>query len=153
MIGWMWFAIVQLIMLIFTVLGWVLLIPACLLHAWDKDAKSIKDGRPIDTWIACRCFNAIYGNPEDGVSGQCALVWVNGVNSPYMPLPPFVLPLWQGKLFVWFWDAWRAYCWSALRNSCDALKYRFAWANGPQATILGRKVGWWEENGRKVPIL
>lgn len=138
-LGWLWYAIVQLIMLFFTVLGWVLLIPVCVRQAWFVSAlPSIKDGkRTIDRWQFAP-LGCIYDNPEDGVSGQYALVWVNGVTSLYMPHAP-----------AW----WRAYCWSAWRNSCDNLKYVFAWQNGPQALISGHKIGWWLENGKKVPVL
>ena len=136
-LGWLWYVVVQLIMLIAMVIGWGLLIPFCVLQIWVRNAKSIKDGRIIDTWAFP--INAVYGNPEDGVSGQCALIWLNGTTQgPYMPNAP-----------VW----WRAYCWSAWRNSVDGLKYVFAWSSGPQATIWGHKIGWWWENGQKVPVL
>jgi hypothetical protein len=138
-IGWLWFTVVQLIQLLATVLGWVVLIPFCLTHAWYVSAiPSVKDNqRRVDRWRFAP-VGFLYDNPEDGVSGIYALIWINGVLSPYMPDAP-----------AW----WRAYCWSAWRNSCDNLKYVFAWSKGPQALILGRKVGWWPENGRKVPVL
>lgn len=150
-LSWIWFFIVQLIMLVATVLGWFVLIPFCLAQAWtiwehtpvgSIELKSIKDGRRIDTWSA-PLLKWIYGNPEDGVSGQQTLI--NG-NQPYMPNA---------------WAPWRAYCWSALRNSCDELKYIFAWKNGPihewTWTLLGKvrnaKMGWQKENGYNVPVL
>ena len=140
-LGWIWYISVQLIMLFFTVLGWFLLLPFCLRQAWDGPTRhrlsNKGDGREIDTW-RWRPLNRIYGNPEDGVSGQCAIIYLNGNASPYMP-----------HASAW----WRAYCWSALRNSCDNLKYVFAWRRGPQAMFLGHKVGWWLENGYKVPVL
>lgn len=138
--AWLWFAAVQLISLVATVVGWIVLIPFCLGRLWllDMQAKSIKDGRFIDTWDL-PFIQAIYGNPEDGVSGAQALI--NG-SEPYMP------------------DAWpplRAYCWSALRNSCDNLKYVFAWKDGPfkQWTFFGRPqhAGWQMENGFNVPVI
>jgi hypothetical protein len=139
--GWIWYVIVQLIMMEFTILGWFLLLPFCLTHAWFRGTialVSIKDKRPIDAW-KWNLLNYVYANPEDGVSGQCAIIYNNGLPGPYMPNAP-----------AW----WRAYCWSAWRNSCDSLKYRFAWGNGPQAVLFNRwKVGWWPENGRKVPVL
>jgi len=113
--AWLWFAIVQLVMLAATVLGWLLLIPFCLAQAWIADASSIKDGRPIDRW-SWKPLNSIYGNMEDGVSGQTALIWVNGSLSYYRPRA---------------WAPWRAYLWSAWRNSADGLKYAFLWKNGP----------------------
>jgi hypothetical protein len=163
-LGWLWYIVVQLIMAFFMVLGWLLLIPFCLAHAWEAPSRhrvSIKDNRPIDIW-RWRPLNKVYGNPEDGVSGQQAIVWdpAGTAQVPYMPLPAFALRLWtlaplnwQARIFVWLLDAWRAYCWSAWRNSSDGLKYLFAWSRGPQATIRGYKIGWWEENGKKVPLL
>lgn len=138
-LGWFWYATVQLVMLLFTVLGWFLLLPFCIAQYWyfETPKLSIKDSRPIDYW-SCDCLNWVYGNPEDGVSGQQALIELNGSVSPYLP-----------HASAW----WRAYCWSALRNSCDNLKYVFAWRRGPQAMLLGHKVGWWPENGWKVPVL
>lgn len=148
---WLKFAAVQLAMLATTVAGWFLLIPFCLTQAWettypvddraDKVSKSIKDGRTIDRWSAP--LNYVYGNPEDGVSGQQARVWdPYGTLQPYMPGVP---------------DWWRAYCWSALRNSCDNLKYVFADPKGPLVTfkLFGRtaKIGWQMENGYNVPVL
>jgi hypothetical protein len=139
--GWIWYITAQFIMCFFMVLGWGLLIPFCLTHAWNtRLALSIKDPRRrIDVWDWMP-LNYVYGNPEDGVSGQCALVG-NADNTalvPYMPNAP-----------AW----WRAYLWCGWRNSCDALKYRFAWPNGPCATILGHKVGWFDYAGRRLPVL
>lgn len=137
--AWLWFALVQLIMLAATVVGWVVLIPFCLGRRWGVDPKpSIKDGlRAIDRW-EWEPLNYVYGNPEDGVSG----LWALTSAGDYMP----------GA-----WAPWRAYCWSALRNSCDNLKYVFAWEQGPllERSILGRnvKLGWQKENGFNVPVL
>lgn len=139
-LGWLWYVVVQLIMAVFMVIGWFLLIPFCLKHAWFLSAwGSIDDQRVIDVW-SWLPLNRVYGNLEDGVSGQQALVWnkEGTARVPYMPNAP-----------AW----WRAYCWSAWRNSCDNLKYVFAWENGPQATIFGHKFGWWPENNQRVPLL
>jgi hypothetical protein len=140
-LGWIWFFTLQAIMGFFALLGWFVLIPFCLSEAWFRGTialVSIKDGRPIDAW-KWNPLNYVYGNPEDGVSGQQALIGdAAGQLVPYMPDAP-----------AW----WRAYLWSGWRNSCDALKYRFAWANGPSAMILGKKVGWWDYYGRKLPVL
>ena len=134
---WAWFAVVQLISLVATVLGWVLLVPFCLSHAWKLGPKSIKDERIIDVW-SWASLNLVYGNPEDGVSGMFALVQGN---QEYMP---------SSKVPAW----WRAYCWSALRNSCDNLKYVFAWKGGPfWRREFGRfyvQAGWYP-NG--LPVL
>lgn len=141
--AWIWFAIVQLISLGAMVVGWVLLIPFCLAQAWEMSPMpSIKDGqRPIDRW-RWRWLGFAFDNPEDGVSGAQALIWVDGKQVPYMPDA---------------WPPWRAYCWSAWRNSADNLKYVFAWEKGPfkQWTLFGRpqKAGFQQENGFNVPIL
>lgn len=138
--AWPWFALVQIISLVAMIVGWVVLIPFCLLQAWTPAAqKSIKgDGRSIDAW-RWKLLGYVCNNPEDGVSGQTALVQGN---QPYMPNA---------------WAPWRAYCWSAWRNSADNLKYVFAWEAGPlkEFTLFGRthKIGWQRENGFKVPVL
>lgn len=134
---------VQAIQLVAMVVALLVLIPFCLRRAWTRDAVSIKDGRSIDRWN-WRPLNYVCGNPEDGVSGQTAKLIGGG---PYMP------------------DAnpiWRAYCWSALRNSVDNLKYVFAW-HGDFAPlwsyrwqvgsyIVHGKAGWQPENGYNVPV-
>lgn len=154
---WLRYVMIQIVQLIAMVLGWVFLIPFCLLQAWKSSAQlSIKgDGRKIDEW-KWSLLNYVYGNPEDGVSGQQAVVFVNGQPTHYYSLGTSV--------------AWCAYRWSALRNSCDALKYRFAYAKGPLKTFtfggwglklgsykvtipdLSFKVGWQPENGFNVPV-
>lgn len=142
-LAWVWYTIVQLISLMAALIGVVVLIPVCLAFQYTagRPAKSIKDGRVIDAW-KWDWMNFIYGNPEDGVSGVFARIWINGTTqTPYMPNA---------------WAPWRAYCWSALRNSADNLKYVFAWSKGPYAELvfLGRtwKFGWQKENGIKVPV-
>lgn len=136
--AWTWFAVVQLICLVATLVGWVLLIPFCLARAWVTDVTSNKDGRPIDRW-RWKPLNLIYGNPEDGVSGQTALIWVNGSLSFYMRDA---------------WAPWRAYLWSAWRNSADNLKYAFQWSGGPfrrwQSRTLYVQLGW---NTSGLPVI
>ena len=141
-VAWVWFGIAQLVMAILAVIGWVVLILPCLLEAWEPSPiPSINaDHRKIDRW-ACPWLNWIWGNPEDGVSGLTALVWVSGsARGPYWPGCPNA--------------ALRAYTWSAWRNSCDALKYTFAvtWFGTPSTVIVGRRVGWSVENGRAVLV-
>lgn len=137
-LAWIWFAVVQLISLVATVIGWLVLLPFCAAHAWKLGPKSIKDARIIDMW-SWGPLNLVYGNPEDGVSGMFALVQGD---QEYMP---------KANAFS------RAYCWSALRNSCDNLKYVFAWKAGPfkQWTLFGRPqhAGWQMENGFNVPVI
>lgn len=141
---WTWFWLAQLIMGALTIVGWVALIPACLLRAWEPSPiPSINDGRAIDRWRWP--LNAVYGNPEDGVSGSDAIVWINGTTrAPFMPgaYPP-----------------WRAWAWSAWRNPTDALKYTLALGvQGPQMQprkLWGRTLrgGWSVENKRPVLVL
>lgn len=141
--AWVRFIGVQLLHTAATLLGFVMLAPACFFLAWDQwpTAKSLKDNRTIDAWQWP--INAVYGNPEDGVSGKYAIV--NG--QPYMPNAD---------------PRWRAYCWSAARNSADGLKYLTAWPAGTMLfskyyTLFGRqhhaKGGWQNENGFNVPVL
>jgi len=114
--------------------GIVALAPFCYLHAWTLSTLdgSNKDGRPIDHWNTS-WLRVIYDNPEDGVSGQQALIW-NSTGTALMPYLPKAS------------TAWRAYRWSAIRNSADGLKYLFAWKEGPLKTftLFGRthKIGW-----------
>lgn len=147
--AWLYFALVQLVGLATGVAGLLVLAPACYLHAWTApDTLSIKPvplGRKVDRW-RWDWLNAVWGNPEDGVSGQQALIWIHGKQSPFMP---------GAK------PGWRAYVWSALRNPSDRMKYRFPWASGPlyqrRFSVFGRKLqfkaGWQLENGVKVPVL
>ena len=136
--AWIWFALVQAVSLLAMVLGWILLIPFCLAQAWRESAISNKDGRSIDIW-SWKPLNLLYGNPEDGVSGQAALIWVNGALSIYKPNA---------------WAPWRAYCWSAWRNSADNLKYVFKWIGGPfkrwQNGVFYVQLGW---NTDGLPVL
>jgi hypothetical protein len=145
MMAWLWFAVVQLVSLIAMVAGWLILIVPCALQAWHDVPSQFDPTRQVDAWSWP--INAVYGNPEDGVSGQHALVWDDsGHKVAYMP----------GSNPVW-----RAYCWSAWRNSTDNLKYVFAWAGGPfvkaDYTIFGKtrtfRAGWQVENGIKVPVI
>ena len=146
-LAWSWFAVVQLITLAATALGWVLLIPFCFAHAWTDCPSTLTPGRTIDCWTWAP-LNYVYGNPEDGVSGQHALLW-NNTGMAKVPYMPDANPI------------WRAYCWSAWRNSADSLKYVFAWQNGPfyscTYTAFGKqhkfRAGWQHENGIKVPVL
>lgn len=101
-------------------LGFIVLLPACLLRAWtDPDYPSIKPlpysrRYSVDEW-SWNWLNYWYGNSEDGVSGGDALVWGSGANAGklvwyYSTLPRWV-PLWA-----------RAYAWSAWRNGANNLK-------------------------------
>jgi hypothetical protein len=140
--AWTWLVVVQLIMLVATVVGWFTLWLPAVLRAWTSPYPStISPTKMCDRWTWP--INFVYGNPEEGVSGKCAKL-IGGAD--YMPGAQ---------------DWWRAYLWSAWRNSADNLKYVFAWQNGPfktwTYTLLGKtrtaKAGWQLENGIKVPVL
>lgn len=147
---WPAFWAAQLVSAALTIVGWFVLIPFCAARAWrDSATPSINDGRVIDEWSFAP-LNWIYGNPEDGVSGKDALIWTSATTrSEYMPGAN---------------DAWRAYCWSAWRNSTNNLKYVFRWRGSttPFAsgsfTLFGKAFnygfGWKVENRvYKVPVV
>lgn len=127
----MWFAAIQLISLVVTVVGWILLIPFCIAQAWVPTMAV--SGRQIDRW-KFRPLNWVYGNVEDGVSGQHALIWTATGQVPYRPNAH---------------PAVRAYLWSAWRNSADNLKYLFRWSKGPFLQ-LHIKAGW---NSSGLPVI
>lgn len=93
------------------VIGWLLLLPFCLLQAWKPSEATVAGPTPlprsVDRW-KWEPLNAIYGNPEDGVSGQFARVW-----TPEGELVPY----WADAPAAWM----RAYAWSAWRNSTNQL--------------------------------
>ena len=156
MIAWAYFVLGQLCSIAAALVGYVILLPFCLAQAWETSPvpsigqKAWLTRGPVDRW-RWGPLNAVYGNPEDGVSGQAALVWGSGPDA--------------GKL-VAYWPgapAWlRAYAWSAWRNSADQLKYAFRWT-GPtgcapfkQVRLFGRTLsfGWKLENDTyQVPIV
>jgi hypothetical protein len=135
-----------------TILGWFLLVWPCYKQRWVADAVStntvITTRTTIDRWQS-KWLNPIWGNPEDGVSGAYAVIRdATGGEVPggYMP----------------FHDPrWRAYLWSAWRNSADGLKYLLEWSDGPLVAlpILGRQVkfGWLPmpqiKGSPRVPVL
>lgn len=90
--------------------GWLLLLPFCLAKAWKTCPATVAGPIPlprlVDRW-SWEPLNAIYGNPEDGVSGRYALVWT----------PVKLVPYWPAAPADWI----RAYAWSAWRNSTNAL--------------------------------
>lgn len=95
-------------------LGFIVLLPACLLHAWTPSAAvSIKQLhiRPyVDLW-SWNWLNYWYANSEDGVSGQDALIWSGNHLVWYYETFPEWVPIWA-----------RAYAWSAWRNGANNLK-------------------------------
>ena len=96
--------------------GFVVLLPACLLGAYEGplvpsvkltiiDTYSGTVTRPmVDTW-KWSWLNAWYANVEDGVSGQQAWVWdATGHQVPYSSLYPSWTPKW---VIAYGWSAWR----------------------------------------------
>lgn len=97
-------------------LGFLILLPACILHVWTnpitRTTKPLPARLYIDRW-SWNWLNAWYGNVEDGVSGQQARVW----NSTGTALIPY------GSLYPnWMPEAIVAYGWSAWRNGANNLK-------------------------------
>lgn len=115
--------------------GFPLLLVPCLMHSWHECESTVNPfNRPvhtIDRWN-WEWLNRWYSNPEDGVSGKYALIWISGeaAKSPANPtgVPERVLympdankPRWMPQ---WLWDSLRAWLWSAWRNNADNLKYQ-----------------------------
>lgn len=135
---WLRYLFVQCLQLVAALAGLIVLVPFCVTRAWRPQVSSFDSNRVIDGW-SWAPLNYIYGNPEDGVSGERALIWrSDGSRVSYLPTSNSV---------------WRAYCWSALRNPADGLKYVFAVpGTGPLKKVLGFKLGWQVENGKNVPV-
>lgn len=91
------------------VVGYFLLIPFCLAYYWEPVESTInpfgRAPRTISQW-RWHWLNTIYGNREDGVSGEEAFIWVDGVRVLYRPFT---------------WTPLRAWLWSAWRNSVNEL--------------------------------
>lgn len=160
-LGWVVFAGVQLVMLAARVVGIFVLPWPCLLHAWRPAASRYGPPRQVDEW-SWGWLNPWAGNWEDGVTGQLAKIWGSGAEEGtlvgYLPAGRWSA---RSRVVRWLHDSWRAYLWSAWRNSADNLKYFFAWEQGPFLevgySVLGRarvlKLGWQSETGVRVPVL
>lgn len=94
--------------------GLVVLIWPCYKQAWHDTMSTVqyfdRPQRPIDAWNS-KWLQSIYGNPEDGVSGQYALINPAGTQIPYRA--PFTQ-----------WAPWLAYCWNQ-RNSTNMLTRKY----------------------------
>lgn len=77
---------------------------------WPEPYTAL-NGRLVDKW-SWNWLNAWCNNPEDGVSGQDALVWKNGQLVSYAEYTGL-----SGWRLAWSWN-WR--------NAVQALKYRYA---------------------------
>lgn len=103
--------------------GTVILIWPCLRQDWVETTSTEnpfnRAPRTIDRWRS-DWLQSIYGNPEDGVSGRYALIWVPG-ESKYGANDRVLVRVYYRPNT---WTPLRAWIWSALRNSTDMLKYR-----------------------------
>jgi len=106
------------------VAGYLVLTPFCLAHAWEPCQSTInpfgRAPRPISQWktpwpAVTKFLNDRYGNREDGLGAE-ALIWDGPVRVLYMPDKD--KPGWMPQ---WLWEALRAWCWSAWRNSTNEL--------------------------------
>jgi hypothetical protein len=104
--GWAWFVVVELICFIAMVVGWFLLIPFAAGRRWYWRCSEHYPLRIIAVWN-WNWVDKVWGNSEDGVTG--AEFYVKRIGN----------------------ERWRAYCWSAWRNSSNNLRWVFAWPGGP----------------------
>lgn len=94
--------------------GFLFLWVPCLLGAFTAPIyQSSKAGHgPVDRW-SWGWLNAWYSNIEDGVSGQQAIVYVDGAG--HLGTYASTFPKWTPKWVI-------AYAWSAWRNGANNLK-------------------------------
>jgi hypothetical protein len=147
-IAWIWFAICQVFAFVVLMpLGWLIvgLAVLCGAHTDMPVTASIKPmpGREyIDRWTWP--INAIYGNPEDGVTGMDALG-----------------PSWTG-FYNPTGSRWLAFKWSGLRNWADGFNY-ITWIFSGTPPLLVKdytffgsqrqlKLGWQQRYGRTVMV-
>ncbi len=118
--GWLYFAFVQVVALIAMIVGWFLLIIPCTLGAW-RPIQQIYTPEWMDSYYKKGIYvwswdwlNSIWGNDEDGVVG------ITDYNPP-------------GGRF-------KAYLWSAWRNSANNLRFIFRNFDGP---FYRKEIGNW----------
>ena len=119
--GWLYFTFVQVVALIAMVVGWFLLIIPCALGAWEPElqiyqpdwAATEGSRKMINIW-SWDWLNNVWGNDEDGVTGIPAY---NKTESRF-----------------------KAYLWSAWRNSTNNLRFVFRNFNGP---FYRKEIGNW----------
>lgn len=102
--SWARFIVIQLIAAIAMAVGWVLLFFLSYARGWRHGYSTEFEDRIVTVW-KWKAIDAIWGNAEDGVVGP---PWYNPNES-----------------------AWKAYLWSAWRNSANNLRWRFSWIGGP----------------------
>lgn len=105
-LGWIWFALVQLIELVFLLAGLVLLAPLAATRCWITRESKYFPGRQVTAWRG-GWFTWAWCNDEDGVTGA---------------------DFYRARFRD---DRLCAYCWSALRNPANNLRFVFKWIGGP----------------------
>lgn len=104
--AWLWFLVVQLINAVFLAVGIVVLIPLAATGAWVTRPSRFFPGRAVTAWKG-GWLTWCWGNEEDGVTGA-----------------EFYRERFKS-------DRLCAYCWSALRNPANNLRFIFKWIGGP----------------------
>jgi hypothetical protein len=110
--------------------GFIILIVPCAFHLWRPCTSTInpygRAPREIDEWTWA-WLRPIYGNREDGDSGERALIWPNPAVDPattplkdgrVLYMPDVDRPRWCPR---WLYASARAYAWSAWRNNVNEL--------------------------------
>lgn len=115
MMAWIYFAVVQLVALIATLVGWVILIPLSATRCWIMRESRYFPGRQIEVWRG-GWLTWIWGNEEDSVIG-------NAEHRARFK---------DDRLGAYFWSAWR--------NSANNLRFIFRWQGGP---FWRREFGKW----------
>lgn len=104
----------QLKQALYMALGFFILIWPCYRRAWVPTTSTINlDGRAprmISKWKS-EWLNSKYGNREDGVSAEEALIWAQG-ESTYgkadkVLVRVYYRPNTHPALRAWLWSAWR----------------------------------------------
>lgn len=121
-------------------IGLTVAILLCLSRSWS--AASVNSIKPmssrvfVDEWVAP--VNALFGNPEDGVSGRFAFgAWYGAYNPTG--------------------SRWRAICWNC-RNWLAGFNYlTWPWASTPPLIVKPYgshqlKLGWQQRYGRTVMV-
>lgn len=111
------------------VAGWVILLPMAAFKLWHVSESLHYPGRMITAWN-CRWIDMVWGNAEDGVTGA-----------------PFYMKRIPN-------ERWRAYMWSAWRNSTNNMRWGGTLKGGPFFRHVGKKwifqAGYRPDNGWPV---
>lgn len=123
-----------LVFAVFGVVGWVVLLPLSLCHAWHYRPSKVnqfrcKDGADKLTAWWGGWLTWVWGNEEDGVIGPIWWRQRQGTDHHYTHAPR--------DLSTWLAIAWSTYRWSALRNPVNNLRF----IPGLNPRIVPTKVG------------